>query len=104
MRVTDTQKSAKAFQAGGFTPAQAEVIADQQEATAEELIANMGKMLEPKFAQIRAEFQTELLSLRAEIHAVARDQLFKLMTFGVALAGLCLGFGAFIPAFLRTHS
>jgi cysteine synthase len=97
MRVTDTLKSTKAFQAGGFTPVQSEVLADQQESTAQDLVANIGKMLSPKFDELRSE-------LLAEIHAVARDQLFKLMTFGVALAGLCLGFGAFILAFLRTAS
>jgi hypothetical protein len=93
MRITDTLKAAKTLQSAGFTPLQPESLAVQQETAAQDLVANIGKMLEPKFAE-----------LRAEIHAVARDQLFKLMTFGVALAGLCLGFGAFILAFLRTAS
>jgi hypothetical protein len=93
MQITDTLKASKTLQGAGFTPAQAESLANQQETAAQDLVANIGKMLEPKFAE-----------LRAEIHAVARDQLFKLMTFGVALAGLCLGFGAFILAFLRTAS
>jgi hypothetical protein len=98
MRVTDTLKSTKAFEAGGFTQPQAEVLAGQQEDTAQDLVANIGKILEPRFAGIDSKFA----ELRAEIHSTARDQLFKLMTFGVALAGLCLAAGGFMLAILRT--
>lgn len=56
MNLTDTLGAAKALKKSGFTEAQAESLAAQQEAVAQEIVANIGRALEPKFAAINARF------------------------------------------------
>ena len=82
MNITDTHKAVKTFESAGFSTQQSEVLADQDERTAKELVDH-----------IRLAFAPEFERLRAEIHSTARNQILSMIAIlavGLTALGLIL--------------
>jgi hypothetical protein len=100
MAMTDTHKSVRAFERGGFAPTQAEVLSEQQEQTAQEIVAHMRQAFQPQFDGLRHEIAAVELRLTAKIESTARDQLHKFVVLVFSLAGVMLAAMAVMVRFL----
>jgi hypothetical protein len=108
MQITDTLKAAKELQQAGLPSSQAEALAQQQERTAQELVANIRAAFAPEFASIRSEFvlvRAEMNSLKTglqgEFREALRDQLFKFTVMLFSGLGLTIAALSLISAVFR---
>jgi hypothetical protein len=129
MQITDTLKAAKELEQAGMSRSEAEALAQQQERTTQEIVANIRLAFAPEFASIRAEFGTiraefgtiraefgtiraEFGTIRAEMnslktglqgefHEALRDQLFKFTVMLFSGLGLTIAALSLIYAMFR---
>jgi len=92
MQITDKLATTKAYQAAGFAPPQAEAMAEQHEAVAEEIHAQLTKSMTEAISNSSMSFQSSLALVKADLETaiakVSAEQTRFTVTVGAIIVGI----------------